>query len=64
MFKWAGHKVKATSEVEQAISELNNAYTYFDHAEGPANIQSAIYNIKAAELRLDAELARAKERRE
>ena len=62
MFEWVGAKVMQTqpSEVAQAAEELELAYNRYDHAEGYNYVKAAIYDIRAAELRLSEAVERAK----
>ena len=62
MFKWADAKVTRTqpSEVAQTADELNAAYNRYNHAEGYNYVKAAIYDIRAAELRLSEAVERAK----
>lgn len=48
------------TEVAQAAEVLDTAYLRYNHAEGYKNVKAAIYEIKAAELRLGDAVEKAK----
>ena len=54
MFKWATQKKEGISEAQQAIQALNDAQNRYNNAEGYASITAAIYELNAAETRVDA----------
>lgn len=65
MFKWSRQKSRsekdqAQIDLIQASVALNDAYIRYNHAEGYNSVKAAIYEIRAAELRVEAALRRAK----
>jgi len=58
--KWRYAAVPQSSEVAQAADALNAAYSHYNHAEGYNYVKAAIYDIRAAELRLGEAVERAK----
>ena len=55
-----GTKEEKLREIAQAADALNEAYCRYNHAEGYNNVKAAIYEIRAAELRLSEAVERAK----